>query len=83
MGQLKDLDFDEKELFKVEAIILSMTETERCEAVDLIPSRRRRVAKGSGTTIDDVNRLAKSFKNAKQFFKNMPNMKELQKMFGG
>jgi len=38
---------------------------------------------GSGTKMDDINRLVKSFKNAKRFFKNMPNMKKLEKMMGG
>lgn len=82
-GQLKDMDFDDKEFHKVEAIIQSMTGTERAEKVELIPSRRHRIAKGSGTKIEDVNRLVKSFNRSKQFFKNMPNMKQLQKMMGG
>ena len=43
----------------------------------------RRIAQGSGTKIDDVNKLVKSFKQAKQFFKNMPGMKQMQKMMGG
>ena len=82
-GNMGDLDIPEKEFEKVESIILSMTLTERCCKVDLDMSRRRRVAKGSGTSLDDVNKLRKSFKRAKQFFKNMPNMKNLEKMFGG
>jgi Signal recognition particle GTPase len=56
-------------------MILSMTPHERMEAVELIPGRRRRIAQGSGTTIDDVNRMAKGFKRVKQFFKDMPRMK--------
>jgi len=83
MGQFKDMDLKEGELYKVEAIILSMTPDERSEKVELSVPRRKRIAKGSGTKIDDINRLAKSFKQAKQFFKNMPNMKNLQKMMGG
>jgi signal recognition particle subunit SRP54 len=83
MGSLPEMDFDEKEFFKIEAIIQSMTPTERMEKDELIVPRRKRIAKGSGTTIDDVNKLVKSFKKAKQFFKNMPNMKNLQKMMGG
>lgn len=83
MGALKTLDFDEKEFFKVEAIIQSMTLDERMEKCELIVPRRKRIAKGSGTSIDDINKLAKSFKQAKQFFKNMPNMKNLEKMMGG
>lgn len=80
---LKNFDFDEKEFFKVEAIIQSMTRLEREEACELIPPRRNRIAKGSGVNVDDVNKLVKSFKQAKQFFKNMPNMKQMQKMMGG
>lgn len=83
MNKLKDLDIDEKEFFKVEAIIQSMTKDERTEKTELSVPRRKRVAKGSGTTIDDINKLVKSFKQAKQFFKNMPNMKQLEKMMGG
>ncbi|KAF3361424.1 Signal recognition particle protein [Chlamydiales bacterium STE3] len=82
-SQLKNLDFDEKEFYKVEAIIQSMTLEEREERCELAPSRRNRIAKGSGVKIDDVNKLVKSFKQAKQFFKNMPNMKQMQKMMGG
>jgi signal recognition particle subunit SRP54 len=83
MNNLKTLDFDDKEFLKVEAIIQSMTPDERSEKHDLSVPRRKRIAKGSGTTIDDINKLAKSFKQAKQFFKNMPNMKQLEKMMGG
>ncbi|MGK5595431.1 MAG: signal recognition particle protein [Parachlamydiaceae bacterium] len=82
-NQLKNLDFDEKEFYKVEAIIQSMTREEREERCELAPSRRSRIARGSGVKIEDVNKLVKSFKQAKQFFKNMPNMKQMQKMMGG
>ena len=83
MGQLPAMDFDEKEFFKVEAMILSMTADERTEKCELTNPRRKRVAKGSGTKMEDINKLVKSFKQAKQFFKNMPNMKQLEKMMGG
>lgn len=83
MSKIKELDFDDREFLKVEAIILSMTPDERHEERELTVPRRKRIARGSGTTIDDVNRLHKSFKQAKQFFKNVPNMKQLEKMFGG
>jgi signal recognition particle subunit SRP54 len=83
MSQLPTMDFDEKEFFKVEAMILSMTPDERAEKCELVNTRRKRIAQGSGTKIEDVNKLAKSFKQAKQFFKNMPNMKQLEKMLGG
>ncbi len=83
MGALKAMDFDEKDFFKVEAIIQSMTPAERQERCELVPSRRERLATGSGTKMEDVNKLIKSFKQAKLFFKNMPNMKNLEKMMGG
>lgn len=83
MSQMKDLPLDEKDFYKTEAIIHSMTKGERSERCELTPPRRKRLAAGSGTSIEDVNKLVKSFKNAKQFFKNMPNMKQLQKMMGG
>ncbi|WP_042280114.1 signal recognition particle protein [Candidatus Protochlamydia sp. R18] len=83
MNQFPAMDFDEKEFFKVEAMILSMTREERTEKSELTTSRRKRLAQGSGTKIEDVNKLVKSFKQAKQFFKNMPNMKQLEKMMGG
>lgn len=83
MSQMPAMDFDEKEFFKVEAMILSMTPDERSEKCEMINPRRKRIAQGSGTKIEDVNKLVKSFKQAKQFFKNMPNMKQFEKMMGG
>lgn len=83
VSQLKNFDIDEKEFAKAEAIIQSMTSRERTEKEELIPSRRHRIARGSGTHIDDVNKLVKSFNRSKDFFKNMPNMKQLEKMMGG
>jgi len=82
-GGLKLDEFDEKEFFKVEALIQSMTPDERFEKVELSVPRRKRIVAGSGTSIDDINRLVKSFKQAKQFFKKLPNMKTLEKMMGG
>jgi signal recognition particle subunit SRP54 len=83
MSAIKSLDFDEKEFFKTEAIIQSMTQVERLCVVDLVPLRRKRIAKGSGTKIEDVNKLIKSFEKMKHFFKNMPNQKQMEKLFGG
>ncbi|NGX42498.1 MAG: Signal recognition particle protein [Chlamydiae bacterium] len=83
MGSFKNMDFDEKEFFRVEAMIQSMTSNERVGKSELSIPRRKRIAKGSGTTMNDINKLVKSFKKAKQFFKNMPNMKNLEKLMGG
>ena len=83
MSKIKEMDFDESELFKLEALVHSMTPDERQEKSELTMSRRKRIARGSGRSLDDVNRMLKSFKQTKQFFKNVPSMKQLQKMFGG
>ena len=72
MSQLPNLDQSEGEFKKIEAMILSMTKNERIEKVELVPSRRWRIAKGSGTTVDEVNRLIKGFKRMKDLFKSMP-----------
>lgn len=76
MPNLDEIEIDDKELRKIEAMILSMTPSEREEKVELVPSRRRRIAEGSGVKIDDVNRMIKSFKRLKQFFKDMPSLKK-------
>ena|SRR5579872_704952 len=81
LPDLGDLDISEKEFGKIEAMILSMTLEEREEKAELIPSRRHRIAKGSGTSVDDVNRLVKGFKRLKQFFKDMPSMKKQARAF--
>lgn len=83
MGQLAEMNIDEKEFFKIESMILSMTPKERNGEDELLPQRRKRIAFGSGTKIDDVNKLVKLYKQAKQFCKNMPNMKQMEKMMGG
>lgn len=82
-GALADLPISENEFMKNEAIILSMTKAERGEKSELIMPRRRRIAKGSGTSIDDVNRLVKNFKNCKKMMKNMPKGKKLEKLMEG
>jgi len=61
MGKLKNLQPDEKDLCKVEAIIQSMTRHERANPEVLNSSRKKRIAAGSGTTVQDVNRLLRQF----------------------
>ncbi len=75
-SSFNDMMVDDKELRKIEAMILSMTKEERLEKCEMVYMRKKRIASGSGTTIDDVNRLVKGFKRIKQFLKNMPNMNE-------
>ncbi|MEX2540886.1 MAG: signal recognition particle protein [Trueperaceae bacterium] len=62
---------DEKEIGRVEAIISSMTEEERRKPRLLNASRRKRIAAGSGTTVQDVNRLMKNFEQMKKLMKQM------------
>jgi signal recognition particle subunit SRP54 len=59
--QLRQADVDDRELDRLEAIILSMTPEERARPHLIDGSRRKRIAKGSGTTVQAVNRLVKQF----------------------
>ena len=61
MRELRQLDMDERELDRVEAIILSMTPAERANPAVIDGSRRKRIARGSGTTVQAVNQLVKQF----------------------
>jgi signal recognition particle subunit SRP54 len=79
----EDMDDNDRSLSHIEAIILSMTPEERGEKCELSIPRRRRIARGCGRPLEAVNKLVKSFKQAKQLFKNKPNLKSLQKMMGG
>lgn len=64
-------NIDEKEIARIEAIISSMTELERRKPRTLNASRRKRIAAGSGTTVQDVNRLMKNYEQMKQMMKSM------------
>ena len=68
-GKLKDAKIDEKQLSRTEAMILSMTMKERERPEILNSSRKRRIAAGSGTTVEDVNRLLKQYEQTKQMMK--------------
>ena len=61
LKQMKNLDVDESEFVRIEAIINSMTPRERSQYNIINGSRRRRIAQGSGTTVQDVNRLLKNY----------------------
>jgi len=71
LKQLKNMKPDEKELVRVEAVINSMTKEERENYKIINGSRRRRIALGSGTTIQDVNRLLKNFAQTKKMMENL------------
>ena len=71
----KNIDVDENAMKKPEAIIRSMTPKERRNPGILNASRRKRIAAGSGTTVQDVNQLIRQFDQAKQMMKQVTNMK--------
>jgi signal recognition particle subunit SRP54 len=73
MKQLKNADVDERELDRVEAIILSMTPRERANPGLINGSRRKRIAAGSGTKVTQVNNLVKQFDQMKVMMKAMAN----------
>lgn len=87
MGSLKkklgDIEFDEKELKHIEAIIYSMTKKERQNISIINGSRRKRISLGSGTRVQDVNKLLKQFTEAKKMMKKMKGMQKKGSGFGG
>ena len=72
--QLRDVDIDEKQFSRVEAIILSMTKEERSKPDLINPSRKRRIAAGCGMKVEDVNRLVKQYETMRQLMKQMKGM---------
>lgn len=81
--KLKDVKLDEKELVFVEAIIKSMTPAERNDPERVLNgSRKRRIAQGSGTTVQDVNRLLKQFEQTKKMMKQFLDMEKTLKKGG-
>lgn len=72
-NQLKDVDIEsnEKNIYRIEAIITSMTAKEREKPEMINPARKRRIAAGSGTKVEDVNRLLKQFNEARKMMKQM------------
>lgn len=77
-GQLKDAKIDEKALGRTEAIILSMTPAERVHPDILNASRRRRIAKGAGTSVEEVNKLLRQFDQIKSLMKQFSGKKGKQ-----
>ena len=72
---IKDVDIDDDAFKGIEAIIYSMTEQERENPEIINGSRRQRIAKGSGTTLQDVNRLLKQFEDTRKMMKAATAMK--------
>ena len=67
--KIKDTDIDESQFTRVEAIITSMTTAERAKPSIINPSRKKRIAKGSGTKVEDVNRLLRQFEQMQKMMK--------------
>ncbi len=70
-NQLKDVEIDEKQIGRIEAMILSMTLEERSNPDILTPSRKKRIANGAGVDIAEVNRLVKQFDQSRKMMKQM------------
>ena len=75
MANIKDLKLDDKEFVKIEAIICSMTQEEKRNTKLLNGSRRLRIAKGSGTTVQDINKFMKSYEMTQKMMKKMKSNK--------
>ena len=73
--QLKNVDIDDRQIDRLEAIILSMTEEERRKPSIINPSRKRRIAAGSGMKVEDVNKLIKQFETTKKMVRSIKQKK--------
>ena len=83
MNQLKDIKVDDKEFVRIEAMISSMTKEERQNPKLLNGNRRLRIAKGSGTTVQELNKFMKSFEMTQQMMRKMKDSKNMRKMMKG
>ena len=82
-SKLKGLKVDEKDMKHTEAIIKSMTKAERINPSLINGSRRKRIASGSGTSVQDVNKLLKQFDDTKKMMKQFTSMEKKFKKRGG
>ena len=81
---MKDVKIDEKAMAHMEAIIRSMTMKERVNPEIINSSRKQRIAKGSGTSVEEVNKLLRQFEQMKKMMKQFSDPKKLKRMgFGG
>ncbi len=83
MSQLKDVKVDDKEFVRIEAIISSMTKEERKNPKILNGNRRVRIAKGSGTSVPEINKFMKSFEMTQKMMKKLQDQKNMKKMMKG
>jgi signal recognition particle subunit SRP54 len=79
---LKGLDVGEKDINRIQAIIKSMTKKEKVNPEIIDSSRRKRIANGSGTKVQEVNKLLKQFKDTKKMMKQFTNMEKTMKKKG-
>ncbi|CAM3700301.1 signal recognition particle protein [Mesobacillus zeae] len=80
---MNNLQIDEKQISHVEAIIQSMTSQEKTHPEIISANRKKRIAKGSGTSIQEVNRLLKQFEDMKKMMKQMTGLQQKGKKKGG
>lgn len=83
MNQLKDVKVDDKEFVRIEAMISSMTKEERRNPKLLNGNRRIRIAKGSGTSVQEINKFMKSFEMTQKMMRQMKDSKNMKKMMKG
>ena len=83
MNQLKDVKIDDKEFVRIEAMISSMTKEERRNPKLLNGNRRLRIAKGSGTSVQEINKFMKSFEMTQKMMRQMKDSKNMKKMMKG
>ena len=83
MNQLKDVKVDDKEFTRIEAMISSMTMEERRNPKLLNGNRRVRIAKGSGTSVQEINKFMKSFEMTQKMMRQMKDSKNMKKMMRG
>lgn len=88
-SKIKDMDIDDKQFVRIEAIITSMTKAEREKPSIINPSRKRRIAGGSGTKVEEINRLLKQFEQMQKVMKqftgknNKVSLRKARKQIAG
>jgi signal recognition particle subunit SRP54 len=82
-AKLPGMTVDESQLRRIEAMIQSMTPRERVQPHIIDGSRRRRIAAGSGTTVQDVNRLLKQFEQVRRLMRQMDDRGRAGRLFPG
>ena len=80
--KLRDVDIDDRQMLRIEAIIKSMTKKERAKPDIINASRKRRIAAGAGVKVEDVNRLLQQYEQMKKMFKQMNGKGGKRKLFG-